>query len=84
MIDNKIIGERIRTARLLLKLTLKDLAKKVNISYASLSRIENGKKVVTVEQLIKICENTNKPLDYFIQEGNSAIEYFYPPTYRIR
>jgi len=84
MLENKIIGDRIRTARMLSKLTLKDLAKEINTSYTTLSRIEKGIKPVTIEQLIKICEHTNKPLNYFIQEGNNAIEYFYPPVYRVK
>lgn len=76
------IGERVRTARLIMKMTLKELAKKTGINYASVYRIEKGKKIINLEELIKIAEYTKKPISYFIQEGNSVIEYFYPTTYR--
>ena len=80
--DSKIIGERIKAARFLSKLTLKELADKTAIGYATLSRIESGKRVVDIEELIKICKFTNKPITYFLQEGNNILEFYYPPTYR--
>ena len=83
-LDSKLIGERIRTARFLAKLTLKELSQKTGIGYATISRIERGKKIVNIEELIKICQFTKKPISYFIQSGNSAIEYFYPPHYKIK
>lgn len=80
--DAKTIGERIRTARFLSKLTLTELSEKTDIGYASLSRIESGKKVVNVEELLKICNATNKPVSYFLQDGNSKLDFYYPPSYR--
>ncbi len=80
--DLKVIGERIRTARFLLKLTLKEFAGKTGIGYASLSRIESGKKVINIKQLIKICQITDKPLTYYLQEGNSKLDFYFPPSYR--
>lgn len=80
--DSKIIGERIKAARFLVKLTLKELAKKTGIGYATLSRIEGGKKVINIEELTKICKFTNKPITYFLQEGNNILEFYYPPSYR--
>ena len=80
--DVKTIGERIRAARFLAKLTLTELSDKTDIGYASLSRIESGKKVVNVEELLKICRATNKPVSYFLQDGNSKLDFYYPPSYR--
>ena len=76
------IGERVRTARLILKMSLKELAEKTGINYETIHRIENGKKIINLDELIKIAKSTKKPITYFIQEGNSVIEYFYPPAYR--
>lgn len=78
----QVIGEKVRTARLILNITVKGLAEKTGINYASIYRIEKGEKIINLEELIKISKHTKKPISYFIQEGNNAIEYYYPTTYR--
>ena len=82
LLSTKVIGERIRTARFLVRLTLKELSARTGISYSTISRIESGKKIINLSELTKISKYTKKPISYFIQEGNSVIEYFYPPVYR--
>jgi len=81
-LDNKTLGSRIRTARLIANLSLQGLSEKTGISYSTLSRIENGKKKIQVEELIRISKFVNKPITYFVQDGNAGIEYFYPPKLR--
>lgn len=48
------LGERTRAERKRRGWTLQDLAGKLNISTASLSAIENGKTILTLEQLVAI------------------------------
>jgi len=81
-LDYKTIGIRIKTARFLANLSLKELSGKTGINYSTISRIENGRRKIKVDELIKICEHTNRPITYFVQDGNVGIEYFYPPTFR--
>jgi transcriptional regulator with XRE-family HTH domain len=81
-LSQKIIGERVRIARLNANLTLKELSLKTGIGFTAISKIENGKRKITIDELIKISQYTSKPIPYFIQNGNNAIEYFYPPYYR--
>jgi len=80
--ESKIIGERIKRSRILAKLILKELSKKTGISYSTLSRIENGRRIINVIELLKISKLVNKPVTYFFQTGNNLIDYFYPPHYR--
>lgn len=54
-IDYKLIGERIKAARLKCKLTQENLSEKLNISPAFLSRIERGSSQINLKRLIEIC-----------------------------
>jgi len=80
--ESKIIGEKIKRSRILAKLTLKELSKKTGISYSTLSRIENGRRIINAVELLKISKLVNKPVTYFFQTGNNLIDYFYSPHYR--
>jgi len=54
----KMIGDRIRFIRInKLNLSQDDFAKLLNLDRTYLSRIESGKQNLTVEMLIRICEN---------------------------
>jgi len=81
-LEIKTIGEKVRKARIIANLTLKELSKKTGIGYATLARIEEGKRIINVVELMKISSITNKPITYFLQEGNNVIEFYYPPAYR--
>ena len=80
--DEKIIGERVRKARVLANLTLKELSDATGIGYATISRIETGKRILNVIELIKIADKTNQSLMFFLGNENKVIEYFYPSNYR--
>ena len=54
-IDYKIIGERLKKARLSKKLTQENLAESLNISIAYLSRIETGTTKINLKRLNEIC-----------------------------
>lgn len=54
-VDYKIIGERLKKARLSKKLTQEKLAEALNISVAYLSRIETGTTKINLKRLNEIC-----------------------------
>lgn len=56
MIDYKIIGERLKKARLEKKLTQEKLSNELDVSIAFLSRIERGSSHISLKRLSQICE----------------------------
>ena len=56
MIDYKIIGERLKKARIDRKMTQIELAKKIGVSVAFLSRIERGRSELNLKRLGQICK----------------------------
>lgn len=54
-LDYNIIGERLKRARLNKKLTQENLAEKLDVSVAFLSRIERGSSFVSLKRLNQIC-----------------------------
>ncbi|WP_053912300.1 helix-turn-helix domain-containing protein [Aneurinibacillus migulanus] len=69
--DMKIIDERIRKARVERNETLNKAAEQIGIQKGSLSGIENGKKNISLETLIKTADHFNVSLDYLT--GRSEI-----------
>ncbi len=60
------IGMRIADRRRELKMPQEKLAEKVNLSIQTISNIENGKKAVRPENLIKICRALDTTTDYVL------------------
>lgn len=56
MIDYKIIGERLKKARIDKNLSQRILSNKLDISIAFLSRIERGSTEISLKRLSQICE----------------------------
>lgn len=54
--DFKVIGQRLRRARLDKKMTQDALAKELNVSVAFLSRIENGASHINLKRLSQVCD----------------------------
>lgn len=54
-LDFTIIGQRIKYARLNKKLTQENLAEKLDVSVAFLSRIERGTMSINLKRLSQIC-----------------------------
>jgi transcriptional regulator with XRE-family HTH domain len=78
---NREIGERVRKARVLSNLTLKQLADKTTIGYVTISRIEHGSRAVNAAELILIANETKKPISFFY-ELDEIIEYFDPSSFK--
>lgn len=56
-VNNCIVGERIKQARMSKKMTQEKLAEKLGVSVTYLSRIERGSILVNLKRLSQICEN---------------------------
>ena len=55
-IDYSVIGERLKKARKDKHLTQEQLAEKIDVSIAFLSRIERGSSQINLKRLSQICE----------------------------
>ena len=55
-IDYNVIGERIKKVRKNKELTQEQLAEKMDVSIAFLSRIERGSSQINLKRLTQICE----------------------------
>ena len=55
-LDYTIIGQRLKIARKSKKMTQEELAEKLDVSIAFLSRIERGNSQVNLKRLVQICE----------------------------
>lgn len=62
MIDYRLIGKRIKAARMALGLTQEMLSEKISVSTNYLSKIEGAHEKPNLEMLAKICVATNVPL----------------------
>ena len=58
-LDYNIIGERLKQARISKDLTQENLAEKLDVSVAFLSRIERGSSFINLKRLNQICSILN-------------------------
>lgn len=61
---------RLKELRLESKLTLKELAEKLNMTSSSISMMENGQRGISVENLKLFCEFFDVTSDYFLYITN--------------
>ena len=54
-LDYKIIGERLKKARLEKKITQEQLAEQIDVSVAFLSRVERGSSHINLKRLTQVC-----------------------------
>lgn len=66
---------RLRELRKEKKLTVRELAEKVNISYPTISRLENGETSFTSEYLENLSTFFNVSIDYLLGRTNVRNEY---------
>ena len=72
--SNKKIGELIRSLRKEQGVSLRELAKKVNVSFVNISHIENGKVETSKETLKQIAEALNYDVDRLYSASNYISE----------
>jgi transcriptional regulator with XRE-family HTH domain len=65
--NSKILGKKIKVARVELDLNQTDLADKIGTNQKSVSRYENGLSFPSLETMAKIAKVLKKPVDYFLQ-----------------
>lgn len=71
MMDDRLIGERIKTARKLIGYTQGDVAAEMGMSVSTISDIERGQRSVTGPELHSLAESLNQPLDFFLTPPES-------------
>ncbi|WP_082287641.1 helix-turn-helix domain-containing protein [Leptospira noguchii] len=63
--ERKSFFDRLRTARIEVKLTQIQVSAKLGKYQSYMSKIESGKKRLFIEDFIRLCELYNKPPEYF-------------------
>ena len=73
-LDYTVIGERLKKARLAKQMTQEDLAEKLDVSVAFLSRVERGNSHINLKRLNEICSILDVTEGYILNgaASNSA------------
>ena len=66
------IGDKIRERRNFLKITQENLANEIDVSAAFISDIENGRRKMSLETMIKISIALKTSLDYLILDNMNS------------
>ena len=61
-----MIQNRLKELRQEKRLTLRDLAEKIGIDHTAISRIENGGRNLSDEDIVKICQFFECSADYLL------------------
>lgn len=69
--DKKIIGDNIRAARKLKKWTQKDLSEESQIEQTVISQYENGRKLPSLESILKLAKALGTTIDSLCSGGAS-------------
>ncbi|MCU6801491.1 helix-turn-helix domain-containing protein [Alitiscatomonas aceti] len=73
--ENIRIGRRIKTLRVKRSITQKELADRVMISPSSITRLESGETMVSVQILQRIAKSLKVPVGVFWDEQREDIEF---------
>ena len=68
------VGNKIRERRNFLKVTQENLANDINVSASFISDIENGRRKMSLETMIKISIALKTSLDYFILDNVKEVK----------
>lgn len=68
------VGNKIRERRNFLKVTQESLANDINVSASFISDIENGRRKMSLETMIKISIALKTSLDYFVLDNVKDIK----------
>ena len=75
-IDYSIIGSRIKQARLAKNMTQEDLADKIDISVAFLSRVERGNSHINLKRLNQLCDLLDVWVGFLLNGASSSSENY--------
>lgn len=70
--DYSVIGRRIKNARIAQKLKQEELADKIDVSVAFMSRVERGNSKVNLKRLTQIAEVLNVSPGYLLTGSNAS------------
>ncbi|MBQ3415443.1 MAG: helix-turn-helix transcriptional regulator [Clostridia bacterium] len=75
-VDYNVIGSRLKKARLAKNYTQEDLAEKIDVSVAFLSRVERGSSHLNLKRLSQICNLLNVSEGYILNGASSNSENY--------
>lgn len=75
-IDYSVIGSRIKQSRLAKNMTQEDLADKIDISVAFLSRVERGNSHINLKRLNQLCGLLDVSEGYLLNGASSSSENY--------
>ena len=67
-VDYSVIGKRLKQARLAKNMTQEDLAEKIDISVAFLSRVERGNSHINLKRLSQVCNLLDVSVILFLKQ----------------
>ena len=70
-LDYKVIGQRLKNARVAKNLTQEDLAEQIDISVAFLSRVERGNSHINLKRLNQLCRLLDVSEGYILNGASS-------------
>ena len=73
-IDLDLVSKRLKEIRKSLKMTMRELAEKLNTSSSAISNYENSKFLILSSLLVELCTFSNYSIDYVL--GRSDNKYF--------
>lgn len=73
-------GKVFKTQREQLKLSQREMAKKLGLTPAALWKIEAGRNVPKESTIVKLCKVSFIPMAYFYQQATTLRDYSYPVT----
>ena len=71
---NKLVGEKIKIARKVAKLTQVKLAKRLNISFQQIGKYEKGQNGLNIIRLVQMSEHLNTPYINLLPELPSQVK----------
>ena len=70
-IDLELVSTRLREIRKSLKMTMRELATKLNTTSSAISNYENAKFLILSSLLIELCNISNYSIDYVLGRSNN-------------
>lgn len=67
---DKMVGHKVRLARMMNGLSQVELAGRINVSYQQFQKYENGANRLSVARLHAIAKALDLPMSYFFEEGD--------------
>lgn len=66
---DRLVGQRIRLARRMAKLSQSALGNRVAVTYQQIQKYENGKDRIGAGRLYQVAQETDQPISFFFNEA---------------